>query len=440
MSRATLFLSLLGGCLPEGVTAGGPSSRADPWAGVDAVLQTAIAQRVFPGCVAVVRNASGDVLYSRAHGRLTYAPSSAAITTNTLFDMASLSKIIGPTTAAAVLTQLGELDLDAPVAGDLGVGFCAGDARKCSITPRHLLTHTAGFPPDPTPLGWSDAAFGCPATTPSGPPPAEDFSCAPLVWASLCAQPLVTAPGAAFVYSDLSAITLLLALGSRVLSRHPEWVSPADMGAACRAAWGTGPPPAAVVRATCAFEALWRSRVADPLGLSASTGWRPTTPAAAAPTWFDAVYRREQLQGVVSDENAYAAGGIAGHAGIFASGDDASAFLSAWALGSRKRPPLLSDATIAEWTRVADPRISPRALGWSTNGDSYAGCGPLWSNATAYHTGYTGTQLCVEPRVGATVLLAARVYPNKTANVAEIHSVRVAFNSAAALALKQLNA
>lgn len=418
----------------------------DPFAAVDAVLAGAIAAHTFPGCVAVVLDTNGKLVYARAHGRLTYDTSSPVTNaSSTLWDMASLTKIMGGTTAAAVLSQLGELDLDAPIAQDLPPAFCDGDSRKCAITARQLLTHSAGFPPDPTPLGWSEAAFACPATTSSGPPPALDFSCAPRIWSSLCAQNLTQPPGAAFVYSDLSLITLVLSLGSRVLARHPSWVSPRDMGAACRAAWGSGegggaPPLPFVTLATCTFEAVWRSRVAAPLGLN-STVFRPPASAAslAAPTWLDDTYRRELLQGVVSDENAYAAGGLAGHAGVFSTGFDVAVFLRAWMRGARDRPALLSDATIDAWTRVADPAISQRALGWSTNGDAYAGCGPQWPAAVTYtHTGYTGTEFCVSDGLGATALLAARVFPDKLGKVDAIHATRVSFNTEAAKALASI--
>ncbi len=129
----------------------------------------------------------------------------------------------------------------------------------------------------------------------------------------------------------------------------------------------------------------------------------------------------------MSDENSYASGGIAGHAGISATGDDAARFLAAWSPARR----LLSAQTIALFTtRQYVPPGSPRALGWSTMADSYAGCAPM-PEVTAYHTGYTGTQLCLGSEYG-TVLLSARVFPNKTGEVDAIHAARQAFNAAVA--------
>jgi CubicO group peptidase (beta-lactamase class C family) len=409
------------------------------------VLTSAIAARVFPGCSAAVTDANGVLIYEKSFGAFVYADSpppplnsgaNPSVTfSSTRFDMASLSKIVGTTTVAALLFDAGLLALDAPVTTLLGPAFSAGG--KGNITVRHLLLHAAGFPADPDP-GYSAPAFGCPGA--GAPTPALDFSCTQRVFEAVLAQPLAAPPGSVYLYSDLSMITLAFALGKYLSEARPAWVPPGAGGAACaRAAARPGAPPG--VRYACAFEAFWRANVSAPLGLSPNTGYLPSAPGgepgAAAPTWADGEYRHEQLQGVVSDENAYAAGGVLGHAGLFATGADAAVLLAAWGTGAG-RPRLLSDAAVALFTRAAGvPPGSPRALGWDTMApsDGYLGCAPM-APTTAYHTGYTGTLLCRGDAYN-TLLLAARVYPNKTGNVDAIHATRQAFNAAVAAALKQ---
>jgi CubicO group peptidase (beta-lactamase class C family) len=411
------------------------------WDAVDLVLSSAIANRVFPGCSAAVLDANGTQLYARSFGSFVYGDSpppplngggNPPVTfAATRFDMASLTKIVATTTAAALLHDAGLLSLDTLVTSLLGASFAAHG--KANVTVRHLLLHAAGFPADPSP-GYSEPAFGCPGGGGGGTPPL-DFSCTQRVFEAVLAQPLVAAPGAVFLYSDLSMITLAFALGRLLLDAAPGWVPPAAGGAACAVAAARPDAPPGL-RAACAFEAFWRSNVSTPLRLSPATGFLPSAPGgepgAAAPTWFDATYRRAQLQGVVSDENSYAAGGVLGHAGLFATGADAAALLAAWGAGAG-RPALLSDAAVAMFTARQDaPPGSPRALGWSTMApsDGYLGCAPM-AEDTAYHTGYTGTLLCRGPAY-STLLLAARVFPNKTANVDEIHAARQAFNTAVA--------
>jgi CubicO group peptidase (beta-lactamase class C family) len=470
MQSALLLLLLLLQLLlllPAG-SAAPPSSSAPDWRPVTAVLQQAIAQRVFPCASAAVVSSSGSLLFSTALGSLVYADSPAppasgganpaASFTSTLYDMASLSKIIGPVTVAAMLVDAQLLSLDALLTEPelLGPAFAA--QGKGSITVRHLLLHSAGFPPDPVP-NYSELAFGCPNTVAnaSSGTPALDFSCLQQIEEAVLAQPLQNAVGAVFLYSDLSMITLLLALGRWLLAERPGWAPAAAMGPACAAACGSGASssscPAAAL-ATCSFEAFWRANVSAPLGFASESGFllQQGAAAAAAPTWLDQgpdSYRREQLQGQVSDENSYAAGGIAGHAGLFLSASDVASFVGAlgWArgvgagalagAGAGRRGLGLSSATIELFTALANsPAGSPRALGWSTMHDSYAGCAPMALD-TAYHTGYTGTQICLGSSY-STVLLASRVFPNKTGNVDAIHAVRQSFNAAVAQVLQGL--
>lgn len=160
---------------------------------------------------------------------------------------------------------------------------------------------------------------------------------------------------------------------------------------------------------------------------------------------------------------------LQGHAGIFATAPDVSSFTAVWGFGyapphaaassdggdgdaaaaralalglpaPARAPgqPLLNATTVAYWTTVANATFSPRALGWITQAptDTYKGCGYSMSNATYYHTGYTGTLMCVDPtRNVTTVLLTNRVYPNSTGNTVGIQMARQMFNDAVIEAL-----
>ena len=134
------------------------------WANVDRVLEQAVANHAFPGAMAIVADRSG-VRYQRAVGRHTYASGSTPVTSATLFDLASLTKVVATTTAAMLLYQWGELSLDLRLGQLFGSAFVAADPRKANITVLHLLTHTAGFPPDPTPSSFCTPSFACPETS-----------------------------------------------------------------------------------------------------------------------------------------------------------------------------------------------------------------------------------------------------------------------------------
>jgi CubicO group peptidase (beta-lactamase class C family) len=413
------------------------------WSSVDAMLENAVTSRVFPcASAAVLNSTTGRLLYSRAIGKLVYDDEQPPPNNNgsnpdadfhsTLFDMASLTKILGPTTVAALLYESGDLDLNAHITSPMLLGPAFSNSGKETITVRHLLLHAAGFPPDPSP-NFNNISFGCPNSKTTH--PSLDFTCSDKILAAIYNQTLENSPGTVFLYSDLSMMTLMFALGRYLTLFRPTWAPASSAGPVCKAAlMGKNHAAAAPlsVQYLCAFNSFWRINVSEAIGFSHASGFLPIDYAnSTAPTWNESdVYRHTQLQGVVSDENSYALGGLAGHAGIFASGADAALFLAAWSPSGH----LLSPQTIALFTTIAnEPPGSPRALGWSTESDSYAGCAPMPA-ITAYHTGYTGTLLCLGKNY-STLLLAARVYPNKTANVDEIHTARQAFNAAVATVL-----
>ena len=199
------------------------SARAQNFTAAVAVLQAAIAARVFPGCAAGVLSGDGAVLLSGGWGSQVYAGEAAPLGGNaaadaaSLFDMASITKIIGATTATALLLQRGEIELDAPLSSAALLGPAFAGQGKAGITVRDCLLHQAGFPPDPAP-GYSEAAFGCPAAA-AQPTPPLNFSCAQRVLEAVQAQALAYPPRSAWLYSDLSMISLAFALGGLVRGR-----------------------------------------------------------------------------------------------------------------------------------------------------------------------------------------------------------------------------
>ena len=390
-----------------------------------------------------------------------------------------------------LLHQWGALLLDTPVIKVFGPAFAAVDGRKAMITPRHLLLHEAGFPPDPTPTSYCAPNFACPETARQPSDRRLTFSCQPKAFEHLVhSQRLDREPGLRFVYSDLSMITLMNVVGS--LAERGGHVTKNELLPAClhhdegthegsivegdtrdgNVGSGNGGIAATSI-AQCYYEAFARKFIFDKLrntagaspsgaGLSSFFGFRLPRALApcAAPTWNDTVdgfpgecivpYRRRVLQGEVSDGNAFALGGVAGHAGLFASAPLIHALVVQAGLlfAPPSGQPLgglgISPATVKLFTTVHDARRSSRALGWDTLAPPFGGslCGNM-SELTFTHTGYTGTLVCADPQTRGgllTVLLTNRVYP-KADDVSEraIHKARVLFNSAVLASLAVSN-
>jgi CubicO group peptidase (beta-lactamase class C family) len=431
------------------------SPTSPPWAAVDTLLHSLVEKHSFPGAVALVANASGPI-YEAAVGAQTYDASAPPMVMDTHFDVASLTKVIVTTTCTMLLYQWGALSLDALVTHFLGAAYATADERKGRITVRHLLLHEAGYPPDPTPVSYCAPSFACPETRRH--PPSErtlSFDCQPQAYAEVLGQPLVREPGSKYQYSDLSMITMALVVGT--LAHSHAYVSPAELLPECVAATAASPSEAA-----CYYEAFSRkyvfSKVVGGAGGVPFMGFRlpPSLWPTAAPTWNDTAsgfpgecvhpYRERVLQGEVSDGNAYALGGVAGHAGLFATVAQlhsvVSQLLFATTGSAVKAPsPLgINATTVALFTAVHNASFSSRALGWDTQagGSSLGLCGNL-SGATFTHTGYTGTQVCADPatRGGVlTILLTNRVYPKADDRSEEaIHHARIDFNNAVLHAL-----
>ncbi len=299
------------------------------------------------------------------------------MTPGTVFDIASLTKVVATTTAVLSLIGSGQLALADAVAGYLSVAAWSGP-----VTVRHLLTHTAGLPGSRKFYRWC-------ATR-------EE------VLNALRETPLEAPPGTRVAYSDLGFI----ALGELVAAVAGE-----------------------------SLDAAVRRLVTAPLGMD-STSFNPSGPAER----FAAteVYDGSPLTGVVHDENARVMGGVAGHAGLFSTAADLARFAQWWVSGQDGPVPrrLRQRAARCQTGSLAgsDGRAGRRGFGWACPGDRFDILGRHWPPTSVSHTGFTGTSLALDPASGLwVVLLTNAVHFGRDATA--IKSLRRAVHAAAASAL-----
>lgn len=286
----------------------------------------------------------------------------------TIYDVASLTKVIASTTLAMMAVHEHRLALDTPVVRYLP-DFARGGGEKSRVTVRDLLLHDSGLPPDPVPPLWMH-------------PGSRRAALEEALGATLD-----TVPGARMVYSDLSAITLGAILERQYHER---------------------------------LDALFAERVARPLGFTRMRflpprEWRDEI----ASTEIEAVPGRptSALRGEVHDENAWRLNGVSGHAGLFSDADDLLRFgewVLAGAVGRSYAGALQPPAELATWTlRQDQPEGSSRALGWDTPSEN-SSAGHYMSAQSFGHTGYTGTSIWIDPtRDIVIVLLTNRVNPTR---------------------------
>jgi len=399
------------------------------WSAVDDALRDGVVNGAYPGVVGSVVHARRGVLFQTEHGRHTYASTSPKMSASeTVFDLASVSKVMATTTAIMILIDRSVLTLDARIVDVLGEAF--GANGKHNITVRNCLLHNAGFRADPDPF-WSTPEFACPET--AKPQPRLTTSCLPKIWKSLLAQPLPHAPiGSTYVYSDLSMITLAFVIGAVAQPPVPHVRRRAEL-----------PPPDVLLHR---FERFVDEHVFAPLREHGEHTPRYLPPPAlydaCAPTVNDTTYRHRVVQGQVQDPNTFAMGGVSGHAGLFARLLPLTRFVGSLlraAIGVEPFDFVAKPATVAKFTKLYNGTQSSRALGWNTNdpdapdrGWSQA-CGEL-SPSTFMHLGYTGTMVCADPvRQVALVLLSNRVWP--FANNTKVSDVRRAVATAVARAV-----
>jgi CubicO group peptidase (beta-lactamase class C family) len=384
---------------PETVSAG-PSDGAKPPAGfraagldaLDAVVRDGVAARAFPGAVLAIGR-DGSLVHLRAFGRLTYDEAAAPVVPDTIYDLASLTKVVVTTTLAMVLVDEGKLDLEAKLSGFFPK-FTGG--AKDKVTLRHLLTHSGGL------LWWARLY--------------EELKGQAAYLERIVAMDLTYEPGTKAVYSDLGLILL-----GAVVER---------LG---------GAPLAELAQA----------RVTGPLGMK-DTLYRPPAELQPriAPTENDP-WRGRLLRGEVHDENAFALGGVAPHAGLFGTAPDLARFAALLldeGRGTGQR--LVSRATLELFTGRAGVPLATRALGWDTPANEtgersstpgapgYTAAGSLLSPRSFGHTGFTGTSLWMDPaRELYVILLTNRVHPTRENN--GIRAVRAQVADAAVRALEE---
>jgi CubicO group peptidase (beta-lactamase class C family) len=316
---------------------------------LDSIVRVGLEQGAAPGAALAVGR-FGRLVHLRGYGAVDYAAGSPADDPTTLFDLASLTKVIATTTAAMILEEEGKLDLSRTVQSYLPE-FSAPD--KAAITVRMLLTHRGGL-----------EAFA---------PLWKDWRGRTDYLAQINARPLANPPGTKVVYSDWDFVL---------------------MGLIVERITGT------------TLDAFTATRVFAPLGMS-STRFTPDTTDAAlmrriALTALDTL--RGQLHGSVHDPNAWALGGVAGHAGLFGSARDLAVFAQMLLNGGTYAGVrLVKPATIARWTSAQDVGSS-RALGWDTP-SAVSSAGRFFSTRSFGHTGYTGTSIWVDPERGLFVVL-----------------------------------
>jgi CubicO group peptidase (beta-lactamase class C family) len=345
---------------------------------IDRAVERGIKAGGFPGASVVVGR-RGAAVMEKGFGKLSWSSSSPAVTAErTIYDLASLTKVVGTTTALMVLYDQGKIALDDPVNKYIP-NFVGG--AKDQVTVRMLLEHRSGLP-----AGrdlWRLA---------HSPTEAREV---------VISTPLVCEPGRCYEYSDL---------GADMLGFVVEAVAGERM------------------------DTFLERTVFKPLGME-DTFFTPADSLRSriAPTEV-APPRGYPLRGEVHDENAYALGGVAGHAGLFSTGKDLAIFAQMMLDGGTyDGVRVVSDSAISLFTHRA---AGTRALGWDTCGGS-GSCGQ-YLGADAYgHTGFTGTSLWIDPeRDMFVVLLTNRVHEAKAKRPAKvIADVRADLADAAALAV-----
>lgn len=355
-----------------------PADRRSHFAAAYGVLEDAISTHAFPGCAFGVA-AGGETMLLDALGRFTYEDNAPAVMPETVYDLASLTKVVATTAIVMRLVERGRLDVDTPL-GELLPGFILGrdpGERARHVTLRHLLAHSSGLP------GYVEL-FRARAT--------------PVALLRAClALPLEAEPGARAEYSDPGFI--LLGKAIEVLTRDR-------------------------------LDVLARREIFHPLGLAA-TGFRPAAAARPLipPTEEDHGFRHRRIQGEVQDENAFVLRGVSGHAGLFSNVPDLLRFSAAILNAGR----VFEAAIVEQFAQRQGPEGSSRALGWDTPSPQ-SSSGRHFSPHSIGHLGYSGCSLWIDLDAAvAVVLLTNRTWPDRGSQL--IREVRPAFHDAVREAL-----
>ena len=346
-ARAAL-LGALAGCAPVAPTPA-PAQSDARFAPVLAYLRTQV-DSAFPGAVVAVGHRRRLVLLAAVghYGIDDRRP----VTSETVYDLASLTKVVGLTTACMLLVEEGKLDLDAPVQRYAPAFRGTG---KEQVTIRHLLTHSSGLP------AWR--------------PLYTEATTRAAALALVDTTPLLRPPGDTFVYSDLGAIVLTQVVEAVTGERLDRFLERRLFGPLAMTGTRFLPPPE------------WRDRIA------------PTERSQDGTI----------IRGTVHDENAWKLGGVSGHAGLFSTAGDLGRFAT-WLLSAWHKDSLRA----REFTRRQGlPPGSSRALGWDTPSEN-SSAGTKFGPGAFGHTGFTGTSIWLDPdRDLFIILLSNRVHPTR---------------------------
>jgi len=343
------------------------------------LLDRAVANDAFPGGVLAL--GLNDNLVLHPFGKLTRDAKAARVSADTIYDLASLSKVVVTTTGAMILSQQKRLDLDAPVSRYLPEWTAAAKTDpdpswRSRVTVRMLLLHDSGLPAH---RDFYKQAKGHEA-----------------VLALVASEPLVHEPGKQVEYTDLGFILL-----GEIIERL------------------TGEP----------LDEFARSHIFAPLGMS-DTLYNPPAGLRSriAPTENDIDFRKRLLVGEVHDENAWALGGVSGNAGLFSTAGEVAIFAQMLLNGGiYAHHRIVSRATVQQFTARQSVGDSARTLGWDVPTPPISSAGAYFSAESFGHTGFTGTSLWIDPeRDLFVILLTNRVNPTRANE--QIRQVRPALH------------
>lgn len=391
--KAALLIILIGASLQSlqvtTAQAGGAphavvEQQEEALAPIAAVVEEAISKGKCPGAVVLVGH-EGRVVYRKAFGHRAVVPEKLPMTVDTIFDLASLTKVIATTTAVMQLVEQGKIRLEDPVA-EYWPEFKANG--KEHITVRELLTHYSGLRPDldlkPEWSGYETALK------------------------MIIAEKPIAPPGTRFIYSDINFETL---------------------GELVRRVSGTP------------LDVYCAEHIFQPLGMK-DTSFKPSASfrPRIAPTQYQHGEAGKMLWGEVHDPTAYNMGGVAGHAGLFSTADDLSTFAQmllnrgSLAAGGRAAR-ILSPLTVEKMTMPSTPpnKMALRGLGWDIDSPFATSRGELFPIGSFGHTGWTGASIWIDPTSATyVILLTNRVHPDGKGDVIALRA-KIATLVAAAL-------
>ena len=349
---------------------------------IDVEVESEIKQHHLPGAVVLVAR-SGGIVWRKAYGSRTLEPAREAMTTDTIFDLASLTKVVATATSIMILVERGKVRLSDPLSNY--IPEIKGEARE-RITLELLLTHRAGYAPD---FDLKDRWSG------------YDQAIKRLIQ-----EPLRNPPGAKFVYSDINYIALgevVHRVSGLTLDEFARQNIFLPLGMR-----DTGFRPNANLRSRIAPTEQRRGQLSY-------LGDKPQDSEADADKW---------LRGEVHDPTSYRMGGVAGHAGLFSTADDLAIYCQMILNGGEYNGVrILAPLTVAEMTR---PRLVTdtgwtRGLGWDINSSFSTNRGDLFPLGSFGHTGFTGTSLWIDPASQMfVVFLSNRVHPDGKGDVAAL--------------------